>query len=111
MNRIHREKQTISAMLKLYCTKKHNSPKGELCPDCQELHDYAMVRLDRCIFGEHKTTCGKCPVHCYKPAMREKIINVMRFTGPRMIFVHPFMALQHVFDGLRKPQRNHKFNR
>lgn len=104
MGRIQREKRTVSAMIHLYCQQKHQSSRGQLCSECQELNDYAMMRLDRCKFGEQKTTCGKCPVHCYKPAMREKIVSVMRFAGPKMVIAHPFMALQHLIDGFLRPE-------
>lgn len=46
---------------------------------------YATARLDRCKFGDGKTKCHKCHVHCYRPDMREKIRVVMRFSGPRMM--------------------------
>jgi len=86
--RIRREKRTVAAMLDLYCHEEHGT-QGELCTDCQALHDYAMQRLDRCPFGEEKTTCANCAVHCYKPAMRERVRVVMRTAGPRMIWRHP----------------------
>jgi hypothetical protein len=41
-------------------------------------------------------------MHCYKPAMREKIKDVMRYSGPRMSYRHPLLALFHFFDGFRK---------
>jgi hypothetical protein len=100
--RIRREKKTVNAMIRLYCRKHHESD-GELCSDCQELDDYAMLRLTYCPFEENKSTCGKCLVHCYKPELRTKISNVMRYSGPRMLLHHPIMAFQHVFDGRRKP--------
>lgn len=31
---------------------------------------------------ETKTFCSNCKVHCYKPEMREKIRDVMRFPAP-----------------------------
>lgn len=105
MKRIQREKKTVSAMLYLHCSGKHGTPKGQLCSQCHQLHDYAMIRLDKCMFGEHKPTCGKCPVHCYKPVMREKIVEVMRFAGPKMIYTHPLLALAHLIDGFNKPGR------
>ena len=71
MSRIKKEKQIVTIMVKLYCRKKEGNP--ELCPSCQALLDYAYARLDRCPFGENKTTCQKCPIHCYKPDMREKM--------------------------------------
>lgn len=47
-------------------------------------------------FMETKTFCSNCKVHCYKPEMREKIREVMRYSGPRMIFHHPAAAIRHV---------------
>lgn len=99
--RIHREKRTVAAMIDLYCRDEHGT-QGELCADCQALHDYAMQRLDRCPFGEEKTTCATCAIHCYKPAMRERVRVVMRTAGPRMIWKHPVLAVRHVLDGRRK---------
>ena len=32
-----------------------------------------------------------------KPEMREKIRQVMRYSGPRMIFHHPIAALRHLY--------------
>ena len=68
----------------------------------EELTEYALKRLASCPFQEGKTTCAKCPVHCYKPGMRKRVREVMREIGPRMIFHHPLMALRHLFDGMRK---------
>ena len=101
--RINREKKTIDAMVNLYC-RKHHRTGDELCPECQELHDYAMIRLSKCPFQEEKSTCGKCLVHCYKPDMKKKVAKVMRYSGPRMILHHPILALHHVFDGRKKPK-------
>ena len=55
-----------------------------------------------CPFGEGKTTCARCPVHCYRKDMREKIRQVMRYSGPRMVYRHPVMAARHLMDGRRK---------
>jgi hypothetical protein len=84
-----------------YCKRKHKTQNG-LCWECNDLLRYAMNRLEKCPYQEGKTTCAKCPVHCYNNEMREKIREVMRFSGPRMIFRHPIMALLHMKDGLRK---------
>ncbi|QGG48457.1 nitrous oxide-stimulated promoter family protein [Heliorestis convoluta] len=105
--RIEREKQTVQKMIELYCDHHHASTCKEkdsatLCHDCQSLFDYAMARLARCPFGEKKSTCGKCTVHCYKPDQREKIIAVMRYAGPKMIRYHPILALYHLIDGWKK---------
>ena len=102
--RIRREKKTIEAMVRIYC-KNHHESKGELCPECSELLEYAKMRLDKCPFQEKKPTCGKCLIHCYQPQMREKVKKVMRHSGPRMLLHHPVLAIHHVIDGHKKPEK------
>ena len=99
-----REKKIVSEMIALYCHKKHGT-KGHICDDCAALNAYAQMRSDKCPFMETKTFCSNCRVHCYKPEMREKIREVMRFSGPRMLTVHPVMALRHVIESKREKRR------
>jgi hypothetical protein len=88
-------------MVRLYC--KHHHPSADPpCPECAELLDYALERLSRCPFQEGKTTCARCPVHCYRADKRARIRQVMRYAGPRMLTRHPLLALRHLIDGLRK---------
>ncbi len=94
-----REQYVVEEMIQLYCRKNHpqmGRPKGKLCPECQELADYAKTRSQKCPFMETKTFCVNCKVHCYRPQMRERIRQVMRFSGPRMLLYHPFLALWHL---------------
>lgn len=102
-----REKYVVSEMITLYCQKLHKS-KGELCPECAALLDYARLRSDKCPFMETKTFCSNCKVHCYKKDMREKIRAVMRFSGPRMIFKHPILAISHVIESKKEKRRLEK---
>jgi hypothetical protein len=103
--RMVREKRTIASMIDLYCRGQHNSQDG-LCSECTELRDYAFCRLDRCPFGADKPACAKCPIHCYKPEMRAKVKEVMRYAGPRMMLHHPVLSLLHQLDSLRgRPAR------
>ncbi len=103
-----REKETVSLMISLYCRKKHGG--RELCPECAALDAYAKKRSDHCPFMETKTFCSNCKVHCYKPEMRQKIREVMRFSGPRMIFHHPIMAIRHVIESKKEQRRMEKEN-
>lgn len=105
--RIRREKKTIRAMVAIYC-RAHHGTRGELCDDCRALVEYADCRLDRCPFGAKKPTCAKCPIHCYRPAMREKARVVMRYAGPRMLLRRPVLALLHLLDGWRRKGTNAK---
>lgn len=100
-SRMAREKKTVEAMIEIYCHGHGHTPAG-LCAECQKLKGYAQQRLRLCPFQEGKTTCAKCPVHCYKPQMREQIRAVMRYAGPRMLYRHPIMTLQHMIDGVRE---------
>ncbi|MGN0299077.1 MAG: nitrous oxide-stimulated promoter family protein [Lachnospiraceae bacterium] len=102
-----REKRTVSLMITIFCRKKHGT-KGGLCPECLALKEYAILRSDKCPFMETKTFCSNCKVHCYKPEMREKIREVMRYAGPRMIFYHPWMALRHVVESKKEKKKMEK---
>ena len=83
-------------MISIYCSNQHH--RGELCEECSHLLDYAFQRIDRCVFGFDKPACKDCPVHCYSPKMREKVKEVMKFAGPRMIYKHPLMAIMHMLS-------------
>ena len=61
----------------------------------EELKAYACRRLERCRWQEAKPACKRCPTHCYAPAMRQKIREVMRWTGPRMLLYAPVAAIRH----------------
>lgn len=100
------EKATVSLMIRLYCRKRHGCKT--LCPDCSALDIYARQRSDKCPFIETKTFCSNCKVHCYQKDMREKIREVMRFSGPRMIFHHPIMAIRHVIERKKEQKRMEK---
>lgn len=104
------EKQLVAQMITLYCNKKHGTPKGERCAECAELESYARTRADRCPFMESKTFCANCKVHCYKPDMREKIREVMRFAGPRMILTNPLIVVQHLIDTHKRKMKQFKEN-
>lgn len=94
--RILREQRTVEQMIRLYC--RHKEGNAELCPSCKELLQYAHARLERCPFGDKKTTCRRCPVHCYKPELRKRMQAVMRYAGPRMILYHPIAAIRHLLQ-------------
>ena len=95
MSRIEKEKRVVGVMVRLYCRKKEGN--SELCDSCRQLLAYAESRLEHCPFGERKTSCRRCTVHCYKPSMRRQMREVMRFSGPRMIFYEPLETIRHFF--------------
>lgn len=96
-----KEIEIIEDMINLYCKKNHKTKKG-LCKECQELKEYAILRINKCPFMENKTFCSNCKVHCYKPDMREKVKKVMRYSGPRIIFKHPIKVIKHLIESKKE---------
>ena len=103
MDKREKEMHTVYEMIHLYCRK--NLKDKELCSECLALYEYAKMRIEKCPFMETKTFCSNCKVHCYKPQMREKIREVMRFSGPRMIFYHPIMAIGHLIESNKEKKK------
>ena len=98
--RIRRERVTVRAMVAMYC--RHHHGGSELCESCAELADYADRKLDRCPYAGAKPACTHCPIHCYGAEPRERMREVMRFAGPRMIWRHPYLAVRHLLDERKK---------
>ena len=73
-SRIAHEKKTVELMIRLYCRKKEKNTI--LCADCEELLRYAHARLDHC----------------------ERMRQVMRFSGPRMLLYAPWQAIRHLLN-------------
>ncbi len=112
--RLRRERRTVEAMMGMYCREHHGPPSSvdsvatlggtRLCPDCAALLDYAGRRIDACRFGEQKPTCARCTVHCFRTAERERVRTVMRYSGPRMMLRHPYLAMRHLLDRRHTPE-------
>ena len=93
-----KERELIPVMIRAYCHAKHGTKGKAVCEECRALTEYALFRLDKCPFKVNKKFCSFCKIHCYKPDMRKKIKDVMKFAGPRMLPTHPVFAFKHVFQ-------------
>ena len=87
--KIEREKEVVGLMIHLYC--QHHDDINE-----QEMMEYAIQRIEKCPMMETKTFCSQCQIHCYRKDMKENIKKVMRYSGPRMMFYHPILAMKHM---------------
>lgn len=108
----NREIETLALMVAVYCKGNHKGKekcaavlkdknghsilKHKLCADCKELVQYAHKRVENCRVEDAEAFCSECAVHCYNAEKREKIRTVMRYSGPRMIFHNPKMAIRHL---------------
>ena len=106
MNTTERDQQTIRLMIGLYC--RHHLHQQKPSAEYSDLAEYACQRLAHCRYNEHKPACKDCPVHCYKPEMRAKIRQVMRWTGPRMMFYSPYATLHHIIQCVMSRVRSRK---
>lgn len=104
------EKKLVMTMIGIYCHGNHKTKRGELCLECRELAEYAELRISRCPFMETKTFCSACKVHCYKPKMREKIRQVMKYSGCRMLFSHPIITIKHGIVTIKSVGKEKKKN-
>lgn len=84
-----------------YCRARHAGDRGplvfdapewqglaleplRLCDECREFLDYAFSRRSKCPL-DPKPTCKHCHIHCYRPGHRERIREIMRFSGRHLI--------------------------
>ena len=82
----------------------------EVCTDCAELLAYAEKRRAFCP-RDPKPFCSYCDTHCYRPQMREKMRDVMKYSGPRSIVRgHAIDSVRHLAAGRRaKREREARF--
>ncbi|MCD6525871.1 MAG: nitrous oxide-stimulated promoter family protein [Desulfuromonas sp.] len=87
--RLRKDAKVLRAFIAVYCRVHHlrhgaavqcREQGRDYCAECHALLHYALQRNDRCPL-EPKPACKDCDVRCYKPQMREKIREVMKFSG------------------------------
>jgi hypothetical protein len=68
------------------------------------LKSWKIMRWDawRAARSRRKRRCARA-AHCYRPEMRQRVREVMRFAGPKMLLRHPLLAVRHLLDERRKP--------
>ena len=100
--------EVLSLFIQVYCEKKHGSaekfhwePSGKfkdlglppsplLCKDCLDLIEYSSNRRMLCSL-DPKPTCRNCETHWYQGDYRDRIREVMRFSGKHFLVY----ALRH----------------
>lgn len=55
-----------------------------VCRECGEFLLYAFQRRLHCPL-EDRPSCKHCHIHCYRPGHREKVREIMRFSGQYLI--------------------------
>lgn len=93
------ELKTIKKMTRLYCRQHHRQID---CERCHSFVEYAEKKLDRCVYGQDKPACKHCPIHCYKPEQKNLAKIIMRYAGPKMLIMHPILAIKHLLKSRKK---------
>ena len=70
--------------------------KYPVCPECRDFLLYAIQRRVCCPL-DPKPVCKHCPVHCYKPDYRQKVREIMRFSGRHLMLRGRLDLLWHYF--------------
>lgn len=74
----------LTRFVEVYCSRKHGTADGRLCAECRDLLAYAEGRLRSCPY-DPKPKCRECATHCYEPARRQRVREVMKFSGMHFV--------------------------
>jgi len=86
-------------MIIMYCRNNHYTVK-DLCDSCEELFNYAIRKIGKCKYKIRNLVCSECMIHCFQNEKRNKIKKVMKYSGQKMIFRHPFLSLLYIKNKL-----------
>jgi hypothetical protein len=67
-----------------------------LCADCRKLLHHGIAKSIQCPY-DPKPMCKKCETHCYAPGYREKVREVMRFSGLYLVKHGRVDLMMHYF--------------
>lgn len=94
-----KDMKILALFTSVYCAAHHGEQRSSVgslpaglehlsryqcCPDCHEFLLYAIERRLNCPLVE-KPSCKHCHVHCYRSGHREKVRQIMRFSGQALI--------------------------
>lgn len=98
----------LALFTSVYCRAHHKGDKRapdiseigkpgmRLCDECNDFLSYAFVRRLKCPL-DPKPDCKGCQIHCYRKGHRDKVREIMRFSGKRLILRGRFDLLWHYF--------------
>ena len=111
--RLQRDLRVLARMICVYCRDKHASAEKtraygqghdferitgssvEVCPDCAKLLAHALVKRSTCPLVP-KPACKHCPRHCYHPTYRQRIREVMKYSGRKLALAGRIDFLFHL---------------
>ncbi len=100
--RIRKDTKVLARFIQIFCDNKHldngrflvqakgrtgeslNDVSVRLCDDCVRLLLHGAGKRITCPY-DPKPRCKRCPTYCYRDGYRERIREVMRFSGAYLI--------------------------
>lgn len=73
-----------------------NPGRFPVCAECRDFLTYAFERRVRCPL-DPKPTCKECTIHCYRKGHRERVREIMRYSGKKLILRGRLDLLWHYF--------------
>ena len=103
----------LAAFIHLYCLAHHAggndglipvpeqlrsrfNKTAAICPDCAALLEHGIKKRALCPL-EPKPACKKCRIHCYGPEYRQKIREIMAYSGRKMLLKGRLDYLWHYY--------------
>ena len=99
----------IGKFVEVYCAGKHGAieraalslPDGlgerHLCSECTAFMSYAVVRRMKCPLEAEKPSCKHCRINCYAPLQREKVREIMSYSGRTLMMRGRLDYVWHYF--------------
>ncbi|MFQ5870034.1 MAG: nitrous oxide-stimulated promoter family protein [Candidatus Zixiibacteriota bacterium] len=99
---IQKDVSVLARFIDIFCANNHSgdgksrlqakgdvadylkNPSLALCPDCSKLLSHGVSKRISCPY-DPKPRCKRCPTPCYAEGYREKIREVMRFSGAYLL--------------------------
>ncbi len=112
---LRRDLKTLARFIEVYCRHRHadeakeevylkmhdvaaiTGRRVELCRACRRLLGHSFVKRSTCPL-EPKPACKHCPQHCYQPAYRSRIREVMRYSGRKLVLSGRLDYLFHLIS-------------
>lgn len=100
--KLRRDLRLLARFVEIYCRDRHDGSQRSrfeikthdareiigrelrLCPACTRLLKHAWTKRTHCPMNP-KPQCKHCPQHCYRPAYRQSMKEVMRHSGRKLV--------------------------
>lgn len=99
----------IGKFVEVYCSGKHEMverntfmlPAGlgqrMVCSECATFMEYAVSKRLKCPLEAEKPSCKHCRIHCYGKEQREKVRQIMAYSGRRLMMRGRLDYVWHYF--------------